>query len=210
MPLALGGCCWGREQCEVMIPSSSGDISSVSLPGDVRCLQHCAHCWGRIASTPLMPGWSEGLDMRSRQGLASFGIKGEMQFSQPGRAVQSPFIFPLLCVEDAQPDLSWLLQENRRRGCRRPGTLTSARGLMKSKRELSPRRIHISAACAAHGLSTLLRLKHFPQGRGSAHKACLIRRCVGRMNSIPSEMEDCMSPPDGEWIFFFFKLDFFE
>lgn len=126
---------------------SSGDISSVSLPRDVRCLQHRTHCWGRIASMPLLPGWSEGLDMR-REGLASFGTKGEMHFSQPGRAVQSPFIFPLLCVEDAWPDLPWLHQENPHRGCRRPGTLTSAWGLMKSKRELCRmQNSHLSCLC---------------------------------------------------------------
>lgn len=138
MPLTLGGSCWGKKQCDVMIPSSSGDISSVSLPRDLRHLQHSTRCWGRIASMPSMPGWSEGLDLTSRQGLCSFGTKGEMQFSQPGRAVQSPFIFPLLYVEDAWPSLSQLHWENQHRGCCRPETLTSAWGLMKSKCELSP------------------------------------------------------------------------
>lgn len=47
---------------------------------------------------PSMPGWSEGLDLTSRQGLCSFGTKGEMQFSQPGRAVQRPLYFSIaLC-----------------------------------------------------------------------------------------------------------------
>lgn len=48
-------------------------------------------------------------------------------------------------------------------------------------------------------------LNTFRSGRGTAHKAYLIRRCVGRTNSVPSELEDGMSPPDGEFFFFFFS-----
>lgn len=132
----------------------------------LRCFQHksfwrCEISRGKDCPR-VLDSWTASYEQQA--GFSSrLTPRVKYQFSQPGRAAQSTLIFPLLCTIGGWTGTSPLRQEDRHGRCCRLGTPTSSRGLVE---EQPPCRIHVSAACAARGLGSLLHHKHFLRGEG--------------------------------------------
>lgn len=210
-PLTLGAGCWeahpSHKQAKATIPLtwSSWCWGEKQWGGDPeqlwRCFQHksfwryelhtalCTLPW-KGCDHVLMPGWPEGLVVSSGQDLAC--IWGWNTVFTAWKSCTEPFHFS---------SLNELTQYH----CTRRtniGDVTGQGPLLHPEKQLwstTTQKSHLHCR-----LSALLPLKRFVQGRESTHKAYLIRHCVGRMNSIPSEMEESVSPPDGEIMICFF------
>lgn len=126
------------------------------------------------------------------------GLSLRLTQAQPGRAPPSSCILPLLRMIDGWTSIKLLHQKDlqgkwQARDCYLisgtrwgPPTKSHHREPTSQPRSLPTG----SVPCSL--------LHSFCRGRGNEPKAYLIRLCVGRTSSIPSEMEDYTSPPDGE------------
>lgn len=117
---------------------------------------------------------------------------------QPGRAPQNSFILPLLRTIDGWTSIKLLHQKDLQGKCHRPGIAISSQGLDEVHLQKNTREPTSQPHSLPTGSVLCSLLNSFCRGRGNEPKAYLIRLCVGRTSSIPSEMEDYTSPPDGE------------